>query len=93
MVDGLIDCYYKGSFTHVLFITYSCFVHNMHMKARGKQLSVAAAQSMLALAQQEAAATADGAASVGNGLGDLSLSNFTNLTESMTMDEIKDAQK
>ena len=68
-------------------VNYSRFVHNMHTKARGKQLSVAAAQSMLALAQPEAAATADGAASVGDGLSDLSLSIFTNFTESMMMEE------
>jgi hypothetical protein len=59
----------------------------MHTKARGKQLSIAAAQLMLALAQPEAAATADGAANVGDRLGDLSLSIFTNFTESMMMEE------
>ena len=47
---------------------------------------------MVALSQQEAAAKADVTASVPNGLGDLGLSNFTNVMVPVTMDEIKDIQ-
>ena len=94
MVDGLIDCYYKGSFTHILFITYSRFVHNVHMKTRGKELSLVAAQSMVALSvalsQQAAAAKAGGTASVPEGLGDLDLGNFTNANVPATLAEMKD---
>jgi len=58
----------------------------MHTKKRGKQLSVATAQSMLTLAQPPEG-------SVGDGLGGLSLSDLTTLTESMTMNEMTDTQK